>query len=255
MKVQILSDIHVEFHGDGGRAFVESRDPRGVDVLIVAGDLALARDESLERTIEGLCARYPHVIFVAGNHEYYGTNRQRVTDVLEGLEDRLRNFSWLEDGDIVVGGQRFVGSTLWFPRHPDGNDAVYTRFLNDFQRIERFEEWVYDVNRASAAFLAAVVRPTDIVVTHHLPHPACNHAKWANDPLTRFFVSPLPDELVSRPRLWVFGHTHDSMWTTIGGCRMVSNPFGYKGLEENPAYGRLVIDLDDVAWRGARPEG
>lgn len=247
MKVQILSDIHVEFHGDGGRGFVESRDARGVDVLVVAGDLGLERDGSVKSTIEGLCARYPRVVFVAGNHEYYGSSRERVRDLLHGLEDRLPTFSWLDDGAVDIDGVRFIGSTLWFPPH-DASDAVYARFLNDFRAIEGFSGWVHEANRASAAFLGAAVRPGDVVVTHHLPHPACVAPRWAGDPLNRFFVCPLPDALVSRPRLWIFGHTHDSIWTSLGGCRLVANPYGYKGVEENPSYGRLVLDLDDRTW-------
>ena len=243
MKVQILSDIHVEFQRDRGRAFIERLNPRGVDVLVVAGDLGLAHDGTLEEALEALCGRYRHVVFVAGNHEHYGAGREEVHAVLGELSDRHRNLHWLEDGVVSIDGQRFVGATLWFPPHPDGADASWAHFLNDFRRIRDLDAWVHDVNRRSTEFLDAVVLPGDVVVTHHLPHTCCVHARYVGHPLTRFFVSPLPDALVGRPALWVFGHGHDSVWTTLGACRLVANPFGYMGHEENPDYGRLVLDL------------
>jgi predicted phosphodiesterase len=41
MHIQLLSDLHFEFHADHGQSFVESLDPRGVDVLVLAGDIAV----------------------------------------------------------------------------------------------------------------------------------------------------------------------------------------------------------------------
>lgn len=243
MKVQILSDIHVEFHRDRGRAFVERLDPRGVDVLVVAGDLGVAADGTLEEALTGLCARYRHVVFVAGNHELYGSGREEAHALLGALSDRHRNLHWLEEGVVAIDGQRFVGGTLWFPPQADGMDATWSRFLNDFRRIRDFDAWVHAVNRRTAAFLDAVVLPGDVVVTHHLPHASCVPPKWVAHPLTRFFVSPLPDTLVGRPALWAFGHGHDSYWGRLGACRLVANPFGYMGHEENPGYGRLVVDV------------
>ena len=36
MRVQVLSDLHFEFHRDGGEEFVRLLDPTDVDVLVVA---------------------------------------------------------------------------------------------------------------------------------------------------------------------------------------------------------------------------
>ena len=37
------------------------------------------------------------------------------------------------------------------------------------------------------------------------------------------------DDLVPGVDLWIFGHTHEAVDVTIGGCRFVSNPLGYPG--------------------------
>src|SRR5450631_3269273 len=49
MKLQIMSDLHLEMHADRGAEFIRSLDPTGVDVLVLAGDITMARHyEDLE---------------------------------------------------------------------------------------------------------------------------------------------------------------------------------------------------------------
>ena len=40
MRIQVISDVHFEFHSDGGWDFVRSLNPEGVDVLVIAGDIS-----------------------------------------------------------------------------------------------------------------------------------------------------------------------------------------------------------------------
>ena len=43
MKLQIMSDLHLEMHADGGAELIRELDPTGVDVLVLAGDFTTAR--------------------------------------------------------------------------------------------------------------------------------------------------------------------------------------------------------------------
>ena len=43
MKLQIMSDLHFEMHADGGAELIRELDPTGVDVLVLAGDITMAR--------------------------------------------------------------------------------------------------------------------------------------------------------------------------------------------------------------------
>ena len=43
MKLQIMSDLHLEMHADRGAEFIRELDPTGVDVLVLAGDITMAR--------------------------------------------------------------------------------------------------------------------------------------------------------------------------------------------------------------------
>lgn len=76
LNLQIVSDLHWEFHADKGRGFVAAMDPTGVDVLIVAGDLTTAK--YLEQSLTWLCERFEHVVYVHGNHEHYNASPAKV---------------------------------------------------------------------------------------------------------------------------------------------------------------------------------
>jgi len=43
MRLQIMSDLHFEMHADGGAGLICELDPTGVDVLVLAGDITMAR--------------------------------------------------------------------------------------------------------------------------------------------------------------------------------------------------------------------
>ena len=38
VRIQLMSDLHLEEHVDGGNAFIRQLDPQDVDVLVVAGN-------------------------------------------------------------------------------------------------------------------------------------------------------------------------------------------------------------------------
>ncbi|MFT5432642.1 MAG: putative phosphodiesterase [Myxococcota bacterium] len=245
MRIQLESDVHTEFHRDKGKSWVASLDPTGVDVLIVAGDLTTS--PHLDFVLRGLCARFPDVIYVTGNHEYYGADRDGVHRIIFALQAELGNLHWLEDRAVTIGGQRFVGSTLWFRDDPDGLNAVYDKFLSDFKVIRGLRDWVYAVNERTCAFLDEQVLDTDVVITHHMPHPdgvapIFRTGKFA--PLNRFFLcdmTPLIER--AQPKLWCFGHTHNAVDSHVGKTRLLCNPMGYP---HEPDWGYrdgLVVDL------------
>jgi predicted phosphodiesterase len=82
MKLQIMSDLHLEMHADGGAAFIRALDPTGVDLLVLAGDITMAQHyEDLETVFEPLATKYHQILYVPGNHEYYRSSPKQVTRV------------------------------------------------------------------------------------------------------------------------------------------------------------------------------
>jgi Icc-related predicted phosphoesterase len=196
----------------------------------VAGDLAAAR--GLRAALELLARRYRHVVYVAGNHDYYHSSLPEVEAIRRDLN--LAGVYWLEDEAAEVAGIRFVGCTLWFGWHR----AELECELSDFQVIAGFRDWVHEKNRRSLEFLKREVTPDSVVVTHHLPTLRSITPRYRDSALNCFFVCPEAEEVLRsrQPRLWIHGHTHDSLDYLLGRTRVLCNPLGYVGVEVNPLF-------------------
>jgi Icc-related predicted phosphoesterase len=245
VRIQLISDLHFEFHRDGGAEFARNM-PIAGDVIVIAGDLLPLVDlEATYRTFGWFCQRVAHVVFVPGNHEYYGTSPANADTLLNACARHLPNLHVLNPGVAAIDGVRFVGAALWFPPTPD--EAKYRLLLNDFGQIGGFVPWVHQTHAAHLAFLTSNVRRGDVVVTHNMPHPRSVAAEYVGSPMNRFFLSEDAADLVEHggARLWIHGHTHIPCDYAVGETRVVCNPYGYPG-ETARAYdaGRVVEVLD-----------
>jgi hypothetical protein len=138
--------------------------PTGIDVLVLAGDVTMARHyEDLENVFKLLAAKYRHILYVPGNHEYYKSSPKQVARNLAKLVKEVPEVVIPDNGAVVIAGQRFIGGTMWFRADPMGN--LNKRFMNDFSLIEDFEPWVYEQNIAFEKALSTQFEASDVVVT------------------------------------------------------------------------------------------
>jgi Icc-related predicted phosphoesterase len=241
MKILVVSDLHFEFTSDGGRSLVADFE-KDVDVLVAAGDIAVG--EGIPEALRLLSQNYKHVVYVPGNHEYYGSTRSRVRTLIHKACKENDNLYWITGNAKRIDDQRFIGDTLWFPKHP----TAPKHNMNDFRLIKDFEEWVYEENRQTVEMLGAHVCSQDIVVTHYLPSYQSVADKYRGSELNAFFVCDMEHVIrKEQPKLWIHGHTHTSCDYTIehengNKTRVVCNPFGYAWHEENPKfdYGKII---------------
>ena len=234
MKIQVMSDLHCEFYNDNGARMLDDMPSVG-DVLVVAGDLAPGR--LLADALGWLCYKFPKIVFVPGNHEYYHSDREKMNILRKELEERHQNLIWLDQEVVEIDGQRFVGATGWFPNDP--HSWMYAAQLNDFRLISGFKKWNYQVHDQTRQFLLENVRPGDVVVTHHAPTSISTPDRFRGSQLNRFYVSKFHDVIEKcQPKLWIHGHMHDPTDHEVMGCRVVSNPRGYprhgEGANFNP---------------------
>ena len=254
MNIQILSDLHLNV--------AEMAPPvTDADLVILAGDVARP-----EVSIPW-AKQFPQpVVYVPGNHEYYGGS-------LAGVDRKLRaaaagsRIRILDCGVATFGRVRILGCTLWsdfrlFPEdeRQEESKAEATRLMYDFSRVRVMEDapelftpamCAESFDRAVTWLRAALRTPHDgetIVVTHHAPCTKSVHPKYADSPITPAFVSNL-DELVasSGAALWIHGHVHDSHDYRIGGTRVLCNPRGYgkDGVNENARFDpALTVAID-----------
>ncbi len=237
MRIRYYSDLHLEFHLDKGKEFIRSLPNDDCDVLVLAGDINIL--SGLPYSLEWFCERFQKVVYVPGNHEYWGTEPSMVygDGRLFGGQTRkpLDRLYWLNNRFAEIDGVRFVGSTLWYRDNP--LNIMYEKEFVDFKRIKRFKPWVYEENTRSIAFLEQWVEPGCVVVTHYLPTPESVAPRWRGSEINRFFLCDVTPIIVEKkPAVWIHGHTHDTRDVVVGDTRVVCNPFGYPKFEENPEF-------------------
>jgi predicted phosphodiesterase len=238
MKLQVMSDLHLEMHADKGAGFLRELDPAGVDVLVLAGDVTMARHyEALDQTFAPLSEKYADIVYVPGNHEYYRSSSTQVTHNLARLGVSFPRVHVLQNRTAVIGGQRFFGGSMWFPHDPAA--ASSKPFMNDFALIEGFEPWVYEDNERFKRAANREVSRDVVVVSHHLPAPGSIAAPYAGSALNAFFLCDMTPLIELRePKLWIHGHTHHRCDYKIGETRIVANPLGYP----NEAGSQMAFD-------------
>lgn len=258
MRLWIFSDLHV----DPSSIFMPPWPD--ADLCVVAGDVLTRGPENSLQWLERMCApRRMPVVFVAGNHEYYGgrfgfdLSRERARDL------RLPGTHFLDDSVAVIGGVRFIGCTLWTDFELNGSTAKDVAWamrdvggmLADFVAIQDFSDSTgklttqrtKTMHERSRTFLKeTLATPFDgptVVVTHHAPHRGSLHSRWRDSTLNPGFVSDLEGLILAgQPDLWVHGHVHDSFDYMVGRTRVVCNPKGYG--DENLAFDpSLVVEV------------
>lgn len=251
MQIHLVSDLHLEF---------QDFELPGGEMLIIAGDMCEARSffrndsgharktaKQLQRFVNEEITKYEDYIYVLGNHEPYGRS------VVEAKKLLLNAGVVPDDGGFIAGGYAFYGCTLWTDANKgDPNTAhILQRSMNDFRCIEDFSvdrmRHLHKVHLESMQHFLNTSRDYPVViVTHHAPTNKSVNVKYINDwELNGGYRSDLSDFILDNPRikLWCHGHMHDYCDYTIGDTRVVCNPRGYYGYENN-AYTYKVLEIN-----------
>jgi predicted phosphodiesterase len=257
MKLQIMSDLHVDYPGSRG---IPPLAP-GVGLVVVAGDTC----QGLVLAIETLRRAYPsptEIVMVAGNHEFWS----RKLGFEEHLEAgraaaSLHGVRLLENSVETIEGIRIMGCTLWTDYElygPDTREAAMgaaAGYMLDHKRIkwsrepwERFRPAeARTLHRRSRRFfeeeLAKPHPGPSVCVSHHAMTMDAIAPAHQSDILSSAYASEmLPMIERFQPDLVITGHTHHQMDLKRGLTRMISNAAGYA--DENRHFDpSLVVDL------------
>lgn len=244
LRTHLLSDVHLEFHRDGGFGFLKTL-PVAADTLVVAGDLAVFRHlGNVRKYFELLCQSRKRVLYTFGNHEYYSSIPREVEAMVAVVEKELPALKVLCPGRVETWeGRRFLGATLWF--RDDPFNPMYAEQLNDFNLIKKFVPWVYEQNAAAVAFFEKELSPGDILVIHHLPSVKSVHPQYKNSSLNRFFLCDIENLILDRqPSLVIHGHSHSASDYFLGETRVVCNPLGYPGESSNSSFNdKMIVEV------------
>jgi predicted phosphodiesterase len=254
IRLAVVSDLHLEFRNALSCDTAELGLAGTADILIVPGDIAIGTDAI------AWCERSPiPVVFVPGNHEYYGREMSSTRDEMRVFARPFPHVHLLDPGVVEFNIRerhvRVIGTTLWTDYRLLGEkqrvrameDA--SRGLNDYRIIGfgagqwRPEDAAAEFDRTRAFITAELDRAfagLTVVATHHAPSGRVVHPRYQGDQLTPAFASDL-DGLVSRSDVWVYGHTHSNIEIEIGQCRVISNQRGYRG--ENPQWAPRIYEF------------
>jgi predicted phosphodiesterase len=252
MKLHVLSDLHLGVH-PMDRPLVDC------DAVVLAGDIGSPR-----QAVSWAMRFDRPVLYVPGNHEFYGATIAGIVNELRSLCAGT-HVHVLYDDEIFIGPVRFLGTTLWtdFRLFGEGQmrDAAIEEArlrMRDFSRIRasgasgtftpaesagefaRHAQWLHRRLRARH-------RGPTVVISHHAPSRRSIHPRFAGSLLNACFVSDA-EHIVERhgPQLWIHGHTHDSFDYRLHRTRVVCNSRGYAkaGVNENSHFDpRFTLEI------------
>lgn len=295
MKIAVCSDIHLEFGP------IDLKNEQQADVLILSGDICVAHDvhdrsdpeilgmshksNVYHKFFQDCCEQFPHVIYIAGNHEHYHGDYAKSIPHLKEKLGYLWNLHILDKEMVTLGDVTFLGGTLWTDMNKEDPHTLYSikgymndyRIINDSSEVVHYktyqnkmknvgmtdEEWValppedrvyvefktrpakfspeksVEDHKAMLKFISesidGKIDEKFVVVGHHAPSKMSTKPQYEKDVMVNgAYSSDLSEFILDRPQIkaWTHGHTHHQFDYMIGSTRIVCNPRGYIGYED-----------------------
>jgi predicted phosphodiesterase len=234
VRILVLSDLHLEFR----RGYEVPQDVE-FDVVVLAGDIHRPGAEAIawaQRSFQ------TPVIFVPGNHEYYGAELRSELEAMRGAAAGS-HVHVLHQGVAQIDGVTFIGCTLWADfAIPIGNEpepisyfeesnieralATANKYLADFTSIkiadpsiprssreEIKQRWLTAEDELAMHWVerdwlrrhVEYTSGTTVVVTHHAPHRRSVAPKYRSDWVTPAFVTDLPSAFFAGTDTYLLG--------------------------------------------------
>lgn len=248
MKIKILSDLHIEF-------MPFSINSNNSDVIVLAGDIH-TRERGVLWALENI--KHKPVIYVLGNHEYYGKAYPNLIHKLKQIAQGT-NVTILENDSILIKDVLFLGCTLWtdFELFGDSHTAGYQASLSmmDYKKIRVSPKYsklkVIDtiiIHKKSLNYLKQNIikykTKKIVLVTHHAPSKKSIPFIYKDDLVSAAYASDLEKFIEQHNiNLWIHGHIHESLDYNISSTRIICNPRGYPD-ELNYSFDpELVIEI------------
>jgi hypothetical protein len=284
VKIKLVSDLHLEFSD----CFVNN--DNNCDVLILGGDIMIAEDlhdhphfdfnpyshgafADLGRKQQRVarfrdfikrCAfQFPHVVYIAGNHEFYNGKFHKGIQYLRDECAKFPNVHFLERDCVKIEDVTFIGGTLWTDMNKGDPLTLHAvrDMMNDFRIIKNDEKGYTNLkpadtvvrHRETLDYIRTVIAERHdekfVVVGHHSPSHQSVHESYRNEHLMNgAYHSDLSEFILDHPqiKLWTHGHTHHPFDYMIGETRVVCNPRGYEsdGYSEDTGWNpNIVIEV------------
>ena len=239
MIIKFFSDLHMEFidrHDQMNRVDALIGDDLP-DIIVIAGDLMTHNEviswlQYIDKEVQ--CP----VVYVPGNHEYYGYQKSVLDQEFRDAEFKNGNVHVLIQDTFEHMGITFAGATGWWDASMGRN---HTRALNDFNRIYdirvnsngtdwgiRDREWFKSILENNSRV---------ICVSHNAPSYKSILPQFMNSDINECFANHWDKMIIKhRPIAWIHGHMHNTIHYTLGQTEICCNPFGYENHEVNEEF-------------------
>jgi predicted phosphodiesterase len=279
MKIKVVSDLHLEFSD------IDIKNDEGCDVLILSGDIMVAEDlyrhaaadfnpyssgafadlsrrmvtaQRFRDFLKRVSDTFPHVVYVAGNHEFYHFRWFQTLDVLREECATFDNVYFLEQDVKKIDDVTFIGGTLWTDMNKNDPLTMHAvrDMMNDYRVIKNDKAGFTSLKPADTVvrftrmvkYIQSVIEgkfdEKFVVCGHHSPSKQSTHPRYASDFLMNgAYSSDLSDFIIDHPqiKLWTHGHTHHPFDYLVGTTRIVCNPRGYEGYEDDSGWNPNIV--------------
>lgn len=250
MKIQIVSDIHIEFPQNKYEIY-ERLEPCA-DILVIAGDLcpfhhldsigSYTENYEAKEFIEWAQSKWKRVIRVTGNHEYWRCRFQQKSH-----KQTIGNFTTLSQGTIKYGDVTFICATGYGTFKKSDEPLICKNFID--MDMSKDQTLTYDVYKKMGEkhrkFIMDGVRNATgkvVIVTHHMPSHQLIDDEFKQYVDSNFYFAMDYDDFLTKYQdkidCWIYGHSHRFRDEVINGVRTVRNPFAYP--RERQYYGDSV---------------
>lgn len=263
MKVQIISDLHLEFYNTID--FQKIIKPES-DYLFLAGDICKVNSKFFIPFLNYISKNWKEIYYVLGNHEYYQTNQNKIcysdlNDIYDDIFLEYTNIYFLSNNyktmyhiyhDNII--YFITGNTMWSKSksrelndtsyiYKDNNskidyewmDEKYNESINNI-KLNNYNDYISKCQQKYPCY-----KDIKFILLTHFPISEYKRTSWEGyhsqtDNLQSYFCNDINDVIKINDQLTKFdvmiaGHTHYSYDFTLNildkDIRFISNQKGY----------------------------
>ena len=224
VRIHLMSDSH--FSPTGVVEFPKC----SADICVLGGDIfPIGYSDLYEKYILRLKEHFEEVIFIAGNHEFYGSSYDETIEGMKSIAERTgAHFLDIKNNpSFFYKGVKFWGSTLWTDFGEGKHKTIIGYSLNDYRATQGLTTDI--VEEIHDETVEKIEWDADVIITHHMP-VLREHSRIPMDAITYGFCCTDLEETIkgSGVKFWLYGHTHDNRREKIGETQLISNQRGYQ---------------------------